>query len=270
MKYIFKEIGRHTSIYFKFVKNCLIKLMIYRTNFFMSMAVEVAFLFTKLLYVLVVYNAGSTIKGFTPDDILLYSGTFIIMSGIHVSLFFFNFSMIQQYIREGTLDMFITKPVSLQFMVTLRNVDIATAIPNILAGIICTVIGWQKAHIPVTAVNLLGYIGFLFTGIILAYCVTLIPELLCFWTINGSAVHELSDSLWNINSMPMQIYKKWMRNIGTFLFPILLISNNSFLFVVGKLDKRAILWGITAPVLCIILVRLVWKKAIRSYSSASS
>ena len=267
MKYILKEIGRHIYIYWKFVKNCLIKLMIYRANFFMSMAVELSFLFTKLLYVIVVYNAGCKIKGFTPDQILLYSGTFIIMSGIHVSLFFFNFSKIQEYVKEGELDMFITKPVSLQFMVTLRNVDIATAVPNIAAGIICTVMGWRKAQIPFTAVNFFGYLGFIFTGVIVAYCVTLIPELLCFWTIKGSAVHELSDALWGMNNMPMKIYKKWMQNIGTFLFPLFLISNNSFLFVIGELDGRAVLWGILSPVILIVLVR---KKAIQNYTSASS
>lgn len=250
--------------------NCMIKLMMYRANFFLSLGVELAFLFTKLLYVLVVYNAGITLKGFTPEDILLYSGTFIIMSGIHVSLFFFNFSKIQEYIKEGSLDMFITKPVSLQFMVTLRNVDIATAIPNIIVGIICVVVGWNKADIPVNVVTLFGYIGFMFTGIIIAYCITLLPELLCFWTIKGSAVHEFADSLWNLNSMPMTIYKKWMQSIGTFIFPILLISNYSFLFIEGKLDYRAIIWGIMAPVLCIILVRFVWKIAIRNYTSASS
>lgn len=270
MAKVWKEIGRHIYIYIKFVKNSLIKLMIYRANFFMMMAVETAFLLTKLLYALVVYNAGCSIKGFSGDEILLYSGTFIIMSGIHVSLFFFNFAKIQEYVKEGTLDMFITKPVSLQFMVTLRNVDIATALPNITAGIICTVIGWNKANIPVTAENILGYIGFIFSGVILAYCVTLIPELLCFWTIKGSAVHEMSDALWGLNNMPMKIYKKWMQNIGTFLFPIFLISNNSFLFVVGEMEKWQILWGILAPIICIGLVRMVWRIAIRNYSSASS
>lgn len=267
---VLKEIIRHIYIYGKFVKNCIIKLMMYRANFFMSLAVEVAFLFTKLLYVLVVYNAGMSIKGFSPDNILLYSGTFIIMSGIHVSLFFFNFSKIQEYVKEGSLDMFITKPVSLQFMVTLRNVDIATAIPNIAVGIICVVLGFGKSGITVNAVTLFGFVGFIFTGVIIAYCVTLIPELLCFWTIKGTAVHEISDSLWNLNSMPMKIYKKWMQSIGTFLFPIFLISNYSFLFVVGKLDKTAIVWGILSPVLCLFLVRLVWKLAIKNYTSASS
>lgn len=270
MSNVLKEIKRHIFIYYKFVLNCVIKLMIYRTNFFLGLGVEIAFLLTKLLYVLVVFNAGMTIKGFTPNDILLYSGTFIIMSGIHVSLFFFNFSKIQEYIREGTLDIFITKPISLQFMVTLRNVDIATAIPNLIVGVICVVLGWHKAGITVNAINLFGYIGFLFTGVIMAYCVTLIPELLCFWTIKGGAVHEFADSLWNLNNMPMTIYKKWMQSIGTFIFPIFLVSNYSFLFVAGKLDFRAIIWGMAAPVLCIVVVRLVWKIAIRNYTSASS
>ncbi len=270
MSNILREIKRHIYIYYKFVKNCFVILLIYRANFFMSLAVEFAFLFTKLLYVLVVYNAGTTLKGLTPDDILIYSGTFIIMSGIHVSLFFFNFAKIQEYIREGSLDMFITKPVSLQFMVTLRNIEIAAAIPNIIAGIICVCIGWQRAGIPLTAVTVFGYLGFIFTGVIIAYCVTLIPELLCFWTIKGTAVHEIADALWYLNNMPMKIYKRWIQGIGTFLFPIFLISNYSFLFVIGRLDYRAILWGITAPVLCILLVRLIWKKAIRNYTSASS
>lgn len=270
MKNILYEVKRHFIIYSKFVKNCIIKEMMYRANFCMMLAIETAFLLTKLLYVLVVYNTGANIKGFTPDDILLFSGTYILISGVHVSLFFFNFSKIQEYIKEGSLDMFITKPVSLQFMVTLRNIDFGTAIPNIIAGIICIVIGWQRTGVPCTAQYILGYIGFIFTGIIMAYTVTLLPELLCFWTIKGNAVHEVSDALWGLNSMPMTIYKRWMQAIGTIIFPIFLIGNLSPMYVLDKVDNIGIIWGICSPIIFMIIVRFVWKLAIKNYASASS
>jgi len=267
---ILKEIKRHFYIYLVFIKNCLIKQMEYRTNFFLFIAIEVAYLFVKILYIYVVNKVGVDIYGLSPNAIFLFTGSFIIMTGIYMSLFFFNFSNIQNYIREGSLDLFITKPVSLQFIVTLRNVDLGSAIPNIVGGIIIVVIGWQRMGLAVNFRNIAGYVGYLISGTIITYSVMLLPQLLCFWVVKSQSLREVVDSMWDFNNMPMNIYNRWMRIGGVFIFPIFLVANFSPLYVLGKLNNIYIVWGIVAPVLFFFLTRILWKISIRNYTSASS
>jgi|SRR5690554_855470 len=94
----------------------------------------------------------------------------------------------KDYIREGTLDLFITKPVNLQFITTLRNIDFGASVPNMIAGVIIVIVGWQKTGVEVSIQNILGYTGFIFSGVIVTYAIMLIPQLLCFWIIKGDSL----------------------------------------------------------------------------------
>src|SRR5690349_17150543 len=130
-----KQINKYIKIYGMFLKCSLMKQMEYRVNFIMMIGIEGVFLITKLLYAYIVYDTGVIIYGFSPDMIIFYIGTFILMTGIYMFLFYFNFSSISSLIRNGDLDILITKPISLQFMLTMKQVDYGTPIPNIIAGI---------------------------------------------------------------------------------------------------------------------------------------
>lgn len=244
--------------------------MEYRINFISGIAVECGYLLAKMLYVIVIYRVGVKINGLTPDAILMFIGTYIIMTGLYMGLFAVNFAALPNYIRDGTLDIFITKPISLQFITTLRYVDFGMPIPNIIAGVILIVVGWDKVGIPATFLNIIGFIFFIIGGVFINYALFLIPQLLSFWTVKTGGVNEISNALWDFNNMPMGIYNKWIQRIGTFLIPVFLITNYSPLLVLGKLSYFYIIWGTVTPVVLMIICRQLWNFAVRNYTSASS
>lgn len=192
------------------------------------------------------------------------------MTGIYAGLFAMNFMSIPEYIRTGNLDLLITKPVSLQFIVTLRHIDFGLAIPDIIAGIIMIICGWGKLGIPLSAYNILGFCAFAISGIIILYSLFLLPRLLAFFIVNTSSINEVTESFWEFNNMPMLIYSKWVQNIGIFVLPVFLISNFSPLFILNRLNGVYIIWGIVAPLILFAIVRVLWKFSIKNYSSASS
>jgi ABC-2 type transport system permease protein len=264
------EFRKHVFIYYLFVKNSLIKQMEYRTNFFISIAVETGFLLSKLLYVLVVYQIGTEIRGLSPDGILLFIGTFVLITAVYTGCFMLNFYDLSRQVRDGSLDMLITKPVSLQFITTLRQFEFGIPVPNIIGGTIMVAIAWNRLHIPFTPANVAGYAGVLASGIAVAYSVYLFPQLLSFWIVKTSAIIEIADKGWDFNNMPMVIYGKWLQRIGTFVIPVFMIFNFPPMFLMGKLNTVYSIWVFAAPVLFFSLVRLFWNFAVKRYSSASS
>ena len=88
------RITKYLRVYRMLLKCALMKQMEYRVNFLLMIGIEGIFLVTKLLYSYIVYDTGVTIHGFSPDMIIFYIGTFILMSGIYMFLFYFNFSNI--------------------------------------------------------------------------------------------------------------------------------------------------------------------------------
>src|SRR5215471_6762500 len=137
------EIKKHLKIYRQFIKMSVMEQLEYRANFFMGLAGECVWLLSKMLYVMIAYRAGGNINGLSPEQLILFIGTFIIMTGIYTCFFMTNFAWIPRKIARGELDVLIVKPVSLQFLVTTRFIDIIKPIPNIIAGIALVSIGWS-------------------------------------------------------------------------------------------------------------------------------
>jgi len=267
---LYREIKKHVLIYILFVKNSMMAQMEYRFNFIGNMAMETGYLFVKLSYVVVIYRTGVTINGLSPDEMLLFIGTFITLTGVYAGMFMINNFRLREKIKDGELDLFLTKPVSLQFMATLRQADVTIFSVDVIAGGICVIVAWARLGIPVTLYTVGGYLGFLVISALVAYSLFLLPQILSFWLMNTSSIAEITDSFWDFNSLPMGIYSQWIRQIGVFILPIFVITNFPPLFVLNKMPPMYAAWSVLLPVVLLMIVRVVWKKGLGTYSSASS
>src|SRR5512133_1941950 len=173
---IFREIIKHLRIYRLFLKNSLIAQMEYRFNFIGNMTMETGYLLVKLSYVVVVYRSGVKVNGLSPDEILLFIGTFVTLTAVYAGLFMINNFGLRGKIKDGELDILLTKPVSLQFMATLRRVDVTIFSVDVIAGGIAVAIAWARLGIPVTFYTLGGYLGFFVISAVVAYCLFLLAD----------------------------------------------------------------------------------------------
>lgn len=270
MKQALKEVRKHLRIYLLFLKNSLIAQLEYRTNFITGILMEIGYLFAKILYIIVIYRSGKAINGLPPDAMLLFIGTFVIITGFYAGLFMMNFFALRDHIGSGTMDLLITKPVSLQFILTLRRSDLGILVVDFLGGMIMVAIGWSRLSVPLNLYNALGFLGFLCGGAVVGYALFLFPQLFSFWFIKASSIAEVVDSFWDFNNVPMVVYNRLIQRIGVFFLPIFVITNFPALFVLGRMNTPYIIWGILAPFLFLGITRLFWRVAVRNYSSASS
>lgn len=264
------NIKRYLILYWKFVKNCIISQMEYRVNFYMSCLIQLAYIAVKVTYLFVIYNTETTINGVTPDQMMIFIGTYTALSGVFVSFFLINFGSLSHQIRTGELDMLIVKPVSLQFIATLRRVDIGFSLVSVVAGGIMIILGWARAGIDVNFINIAVFIGFTLCGIFLTYSVFLIPNIFAFWILSTGGLNQIVGQMWDFNSLPMIIYTNVIKTIGLFIVPVFVITNFGSMFILDMLSPRLILWGILAPIVFFFISRRLWNFAVKYYSSASS
>lgn len=241
----------------------------YRINYISSLLIEIAYALVKLIYVVMVYQTGCHIGMLTPDHIAMFVGSYSLMTGIYM-YFYRGYTAIPGYVKLGELDMLITKPLSLRFLVTFRKLDYAMPIPNAAVGIALIVYGWQKTGIPVTIGTIIGFIGFILLSTMTTLFFFLIPHILAFWFIGVNGVVRLSADLWDFGNMPGQLYGKFIDKLGTFVFPIFLITNYPIWFIMGEVKTYMIIWAIVAPILAFIVSQFFWKQALKHYTSASS
>jgi ABC-2 type transport system permease protein len=267
---VFREIRKHLMIYRLFLKNSLMAQMEYRFNFIGNLAMETGYLLVKLSYVVVIYRSGVQVNGLSPDEILLFIGTFITLTAVYAGLYMINNFRLRSKIKDGDLDLLLTKPVSLQFMATLQQADLTIFAVDFIAGLVIVGVAWARLGIPLTLWTAGGYGFFLIISSIVAYSLFLMPQILSFWLLNTSAIAEITDSFWDFNNMPMGIYNRWIINIGVFILPIFVISNFPPMFLLRRMEPLYLGWSVLLPVALLLVVRAMWKKGLRSYSSASS
>lgn len=265
-----RELKKHLVIYFLFLKFSLMTQMEYRFNFIGNLAMESGYLLVKLSYVVVVYQSGVEINGLSPDEILLFIGTFVTLTAVYAGLYMINNFRLRGKIKDGELDLLLTKPVSLQFMATLRQADLTIFAVDAIAGGIMVAIAWGRLGIPVTFYTLGGYLGFMVISSLVSYSLFLLPQVLSFWFMNTSAIAEITDSFWDFNNMPMDIYTEWIKQVGVFLLPIFVVTNFPPMFVLNKMPPIYLGWSLILPLLLLGVVRALWSRGLRSYSSASS
>jgi ABC-2 type transport system permease protein len=270
MAELIREIKKHLFIYAIFVKNSLISQMEYRFNFIGNFCMESGYLLVKLSYVVVVYRSGVSINGLSPDEILLFIGTFITMTAVYAGLFMINNFNLRTKIKDGDLDLFLTKPVSLQFIATLRQSDMVIFSVDVVAGLIVVGIAWARLQIPITLFTVGGYALFFLISALISYSLFLLPQVLTFWFMNTTAIAEITDSFWDFNCMPMDIYNRWIQQIGIFVLPIFAITNFPPMFLLHKMPPVYLIWSLFLPLILFMVVRTVWNQGLKSYSSASS
>lgn len=267
---LLRTIKKYLFIYWVFIKNCVIASMEYRANFIVGVLSEVGYLFPKFMYISVVYTLDLHVNGLTPDSILLFIGTYTFITGVMSAHIFSNYVRISGYVRDGGLDLLITKPISLQFLVTLRYVDFSVAIPNVIGGLAMIVVAWARLGIAIDFLHIGGYFIYIILGLIVTYGVLMTISLFAFWIVNAGALQDIVVAFWDFNTMPMGIYGKTLKRVGIYIIPIFVISNFPCLFVLGQLSLPFTIWSFLVPIWCLIVFRAFWKVSIRRYSSASS
>lgn len=269
MKEKINSIKKHVRLLGLFAKYSLMSQLEYRINFISGLLVELAWMLIKLIYVAVIYRAGTNIGILTTDHILLFIGIYVLLTGFYM-LFFGNFIGLAGLVQNGNLDLYIVKPISTQFYVTLKNLAFPVLLPNLIIGIIMICVGWSRAGLTVSIESVLGFCFYLISGLLLTYSLFLIPFMLCFWFISIAGVVNLTAAAWDFNNMPQLIYPKWFQRLGTFILPIFVATNFPGLFIMGELSLAMKIWGVVLPIIIFIISRFMWKRGLARYSSASS
>lgn len=263
-----KTLKRYCILFWEFSKLSLASQLEYKINFISSILCEIGYFVIKSMYAVICYQNNVQIGTLNPDKICIIIGTYTLLTGIYM-IVYPGFITLPDKVKSGAVDLVITKPISSQFILTLTQVDFGLALTNVIGGMSMIIYGWQRSGIPISFTHIGGFVFLIICSSVLTYSLFLIPEILSFKLISVEGMNAFSAAIWDFNNMPMQLYGRTIQTLGLFIFPILLISNWPGLFIMGELSIGWILFDIAMSVFWFVVVRLMWKRAIKSYASAN-
>src|SRR5947209_1253924 len=124
----------HLRLWRQFLITAVVREAEYRVNFLLSVGEGVVQLALAVFTFLIVYRFTDSVAGWSRAQVLLLVGVYRIVEGLINLQIAPNMLAISGYIRRGEMDFLLLRPVSSQFLVSLRTMSLAEA-GNVLIGL---------------------------------------------------------------------------------------------------------------------------------------
>lgn len=244
--------------------------MEYRTSFFIELAIELGYTAWFVFFYLVLMDNIHAIGGWSKYEVLFLAGLSLIIMELLVGfVFVWGTRTLPEKIKDGVIDYALLKPLHPMLTLTLGRPYLSALITTI-PGIIMMHIAWNHLSIQVSLLQILISTFLSLCGLIIGYCLLVMPALLTFIFENAHLLPRVGFSVVDYSSRPHTIFSGVWKTVVMVFLPIAFIAS-----VPAELLFRGISWVlvIQGGLICAVFVYLtlwLWKQMIRRYASASS
>jgi len=255
----------YARLSFAILRNCLAREMMFRASFVMSLISGYGWSLVMLLFLSTVVARVQSLGTWEQRDIYVLVGTFMIVQGITQCLFETNMWRIGNYVRDGTLDFILVRPVDSQFLVSCRFLRLS-ALGLLLPGVGLVVWG---ARPPFVWADVALYVAGTAAGIMILYAISFMLATLSIWFVRAEMA-GLIYGLFDVMRLPADVYPYVLRFTFTYVIPLVFIASVPAQTLQHRGSLGMALTGIGAGLLCLLFARAFWFIALRSYSSTGS
>ncbi len=263
-------LGHYLNLYAALWRNSVIRELGFKVNFLMWIVVEGLWFALQLTFIGVLYLHTESIGSWTKWQVVALVGTSHLIQQLFTAIFLTNLTALSEHIRTGKLDFMLLLPVNTRFLVSFRQVDLGGFVNA--AGAL-GVIGYALHRLGYTpgVAQTVGFLLLVLTGILIHYSLMLMLSATSFWTVRAQGIVWGYYNLFNIARLPDEAFRGPFKIVFTFALPMLLVSNVPVKLLVDKLGSPLeMLLLVSLATLIFVASELLWRTALRRYTSASS
>ena len=243
--------------------------MAYRANFLIEGVFGVGWSFLTLLPLIVVYGARPSFNGWDFASALVVMAYFQALHAIMEGLVGPSLQDLVERIRSGSFDYVLLKPADAQAIVSASRCEPWKIFDFAIAIGIAIYAFWYRGVAPGAADIALG-IALFVAGALAMYSLWIACAALAFWVGRLDNLINLLSAIFDTARWPVLVFPGAWRLVFTFVIPIALMTTFPAMGLLGVLGLKQLLGTLAGTLLMLIASRLVWRAAIRSYTSASS
>ncbi|HZL91483.1 MAG TPA: ABC-2 family transporter protein [Pirellulaceae bacterium] len=283
-----ERMPNYWQVFVTFARNSLVRDMTFRANFIIESLSTITWTLMDLGFYLLIFQFTQSIgPGWGKYEFFAFLATTKFVNAIVQAFFMPNCEEISELIRTGGLDFALLKPIDTQFLVSLRKID-WSALSHALVGAILVIVSlwhlttrdtepllwWQVA----SALPL--YVFYVACGSAILYSLMIGLAATSIWLGQNRSLYDFWFYITNFSRYPMEIYDgAWglpLRYVCLYVVPVLVVVNVPArilaqpLYPEPSVGVPLALFAIVATAGCLVISRLVFQRALRSYRSASS
>ena len=262
-------LNRYSRLYAAFVRNCIMRAMEYRAQFLTNIVVYNIWTASSLLVITVVFQQVGAVRDWNRWEMYVLYGTYVIIENLCYGMLGPNMWRFNTYVREGTLDLVLTKPVNSQFFASTRYIDM-NAMANIPVGTALLIFGLVRCGTTPSPLALLSWLLALGCGFLVAYSIWFMIVTLTIWIVKLQAAGAAFEPVFQIARFPITIYPRRFQALLTFALPVACLTTIPAGLLLGKRGGEWLAFTMLAAAIALTISNRFWNFALRHYGSASS
>jgi len=261
---------RYPGLYAALWRNSIVREMGFQANFLLWLFVELLWFALQLGFNSVIYLHTDSIGTWTKWEVVMLIGASHFIQQLFQAFFLVNCAQLSELVHSGRMDFMLLFPVSTRFLVSVRHVDLGGFV-SAASGLGVVIYAAHQLNVSPTMAQTLGFVALSGAAVLVHYSLMFVMATISFWTVRAQGLVMAYYNLFSIARIPDTAFRGVGRVIFTLGVPMLIVANVPVKLLLAKLDSPheiALMLTITAA--CFIASTLVWRVALRSYSSASS
>lgn len=260
------------AIYGKLATMALKGKMQYRMDFFAGLAGVFILNGMNIASLGVLTYRFETLGGWDMGELLFLYSLFMICRSVY-STFLQHVEALEEEIAQGTLDRFLTRPVSPLLQLIGQDVQYI-GVADFLFGLACFYTSISLIRPAWGIVDIVWLVAFLVSGVIIETSISLLCASVAFKAVRANVLRDIVMRTKVITQQyPITIFGNAFRVLVTGFVPIAFINYYPAVFLLRK-ETTAPFWlsGLS-PVVATLLAALaltVWNRGLASYSSTGN
>jgi len=266
-----QDLRRYADVYAIMFRNSLVREMSFKANFLGWMGVELLWFIGQLVFIEVIFSYVDKIGDWTKWEVVLLVGTHQVITQIFQAFFYANLANLPELVRTGRLDFLLLQPLDSQFAVSTKQFGLDNVV-NALVGVGFITMALARLQLMPTVGQIALFTVAIGFGVAIHYCIFLALATTSFWIVKAQGLIYGYYSIFNLGRYPDVIFRGLFKFVFSWIIPVIVVSNIPARLLVRMTDAPWPLMAQLAAATLLVLVatRLLWRTAVRRYSSASS
>lgn len=184
---------RNIKFIYELIKLRFQHLMMFRLGFWGPFFVDGSLFVIQLIVFQAIYANVDTIGPWGKGEMVIFIGTFSLVNAVNMVVYFFGVNGISGKIRNGDIDLYLTKPVSPLLRLSFEQVN-PGSLPLVALSVCILWYGVRLCGLRVSAGHVLGYLVWVTLMIVLWYEMEVIIRSLTFFLVSTVNITRLEEA----------------------------------------------------------------------------
>ena len=263
------ELRRWLAAYATFTRAHLLKLLQYRTSFFIGIAAVACRHLAGVLTLWVIFSKVRALGGWSVSEALFLYGFVSLVNGVH-HLFFMNTFRVEYMVQNAQLDRYLCRPLPVLLQIMLFYFD-DDALGDIVPAVAILAVAGAQLEIDPSPDNLLILGGGLLGGVLVFLGLHLVLCSWSFWFVKSRALIQLFGEVRRFSEYPLHIFPPAIQLLLTLVIPIAFAAYYPVARLVGEgVPGKLALFSLPVGVVAAAFGALVFRAGLRRYQSTGS